>query len=69
VIRLFRMVNAAIGLDRMPQVIDGAFDLFYELFSQNSASTPVRRSGSPSCRTAFRSRSTASSSSTHDQRT
>ena len=69
VIRLFGMVNAAPGFDRMPQVIDGASDLFYELFSQNSASTPVRRSGSPSCRMAFRSRSTASSSSTHDQRT
>jgi enamine deaminase RidA (YjgF/YER057c/UK114 family) len=31
VIRLFGMVNAAPGFDRMPQVIDGASDLFYEL--------------------------------------
>ena len=32
VIRLFGMVNAAPGFDRMPQVIDGASDLFYQLF-------------------------------------
>ena len=32
VIRLFGMVNAAPGFDRMPQVIDGASDFFYELF-------------------------------------
>ena len=32
VIRLFGMVNAASGFDRMPQVIDGASDFFYELF-------------------------------------
>ena len=31
VIRLFGMVNAAPGFDRMPQVIDGASDFFYEL--------------------------------------
>ena len=31
-IRLFGMVNAAPGFDRMPLVIDGASDLFYELF-------------------------------------
>jgi enamine deaminase RidA (YjgF/YER057c/UK114 family) len=31
-IRLFGMVNAAPGFDRMPQVIDGASDFFYELF-------------------------------------
>jgi enamine deaminase RidA (YjgF/YER057c/UK114 family) len=31
VVRLFGMVNAAPGFDRMPQVIDGASDLFYEL--------------------------------------
>ncbi len=30
-IRLFGMVNAAPGFDRMPQVIDGASDFFYEL--------------------------------------
>ena len=30
VIRLFGMVNAAPGFDRMPQVIDGASDFFYE---------------------------------------
>jgi enamine deaminase RidA (YjgF/YER057c/UK114 family) len=32
VIRLFGMVNAAPGFDRMPEVIDGASDFFYELF-------------------------------------
>ena len=32
VIRLFGMVNAAPGFDRMPQVIDGASDFFYQLF-------------------------------------
>ncbi len=32
VIRLFGMVNAAPGFDRMPDVIDGASDFFYELF-------------------------------------
>ena len=32
VVRLFGMVNAAPGFDRMPQVIDGASDFFYELF-------------------------------------
>ena len=31
VIRLFGMVNAAPGFDRMPQVIDGASDFFYQL--------------------------------------
>jgi enamine deaminase RidA (YjgF/YER057c/UK114 family) len=31
VIRLFGMVNVAPGFDRMPQVIDGASDFFYEL--------------------------------------
>lgn len=31
-IRLFGMVNAAPGFDRMPQVIDGASDFFFELF-------------------------------------
>jgi enamine deaminase RidA (YjgF/YER057c/UK114 family) len=32
VIRLFGMVNVSPGFDRMPQVIDGASDFFYELF-------------------------------------
>ena len=32
VIRLFGMVNAAPGFDRMPQVIDGASDLFHDLW-------------------------------------
>jgi enamine deaminase RidA (YjgF/YER057c/UK114 family) len=32
VVRLFGMVNVAPGFDRMPQVIDGASDLFFELF-------------------------------------
>ena len=32
VIRLFGMVNVAPGFDRMPEVIDGASDLFYDLF-------------------------------------
>jgi hypothetical protein len=32
-IRLFGMVNAAPAFDRMPQVIDGAPDLLYELFA------------------------------------
>jgi enamine deaminase RidA (YjgF/YER057c/UK114 family) len=32
VIRLFGMVNVAPGFDRMPQVIDGASDFFYQLF-------------------------------------
>lgn len=32
VVRLFGMVNVAPGFDRMPQVIDGASDFFYELF-------------------------------------
>lgn len=32
VIRLFGMVNVQPGFDRMPQVIDGASDFFYELF-------------------------------------
>jgi enamine deaminase RidA (YjgF/YER057c/UK114 family) len=31
VVRLFGMVNAAPGFDRMPQVIDGASDFFYQL--------------------------------------
>src|SRR5262245_5268861 len=30
VIRLYGMVNVAPGFDRMPQVIDGASDFFYE---------------------------------------
>lgn len=30
-VRLFGMVNVAPGFDRMPQVIDGASDFFYEL--------------------------------------
>lgn len=32
VIRLFGMVNVVPGFDRMPEVIDGASDFFYELF-------------------------------------
>lgn len=32
VVRLFGMVNAAPDFDRMPQVVDGASDFFYELF-------------------------------------
>jgi enamine deaminase RidA (YjgF/YER057c/UK114 family) len=32
VVRLFGMVNVTPGFDRMPQVIDGASDFFYELF-------------------------------------
>ena len=32
VIRLFGMVNVAPGFERMPEVIDGASDFFYELF-------------------------------------
>jgi enamine deaminase RidA (YjgF/YER057c/UK114 family) len=32
VIRLFGMVNVAPGFDRMPDVIDGASDFFYQLF-------------------------------------
>jgi len=32
VVRLFGMVNAAPGFDRMPEVIDGASDFFYDLF-------------------------------------
>jgi len=32
VVRLMGMVNVAPGFDRMPEVIDGASDLFYELF-------------------------------------
>jgi enamine deaminase RidA (YjgF/YER057c/UK114 family) len=32
VVRLFGMVNVEPGFDRMPQVIDGASDFFYELF-------------------------------------
>ena len=32
VIRLYGMVNVAPGFDRMPEVIDGASDLFYEVF-------------------------------------
>ena len=32
VIRLYGMVNVAPGFDRMPEVIDGASDFFYELF-------------------------------------
>lgn len=32
VVRLFGMVNAAPGFDRMPDVIDGASDLFFEVF-------------------------------------
>jgi len=32
VVRLMGMVNVAPGFDRMPEVIDGASDFFYELF-------------------------------------
>jgi enamine deaminase RidA (YjgF/YER057c/UK114 family) len=32
VVRLFGMVNVAPGFDRMPEVIDGASDLLFELF-------------------------------------
>ena len=32
VVRLFGMVNVVPGFDRMPEVIDGASDFFYELF-------------------------------------
>ena len=32
VIRLYGMVNVAPGFDRMPEIIDGASDFFYELF-------------------------------------
>ncbi len=32
VIRLYGMVNVAAGFERMPEVIDGASDFFYELF-------------------------------------
>src|SRR5947208_2958681 len=32
VIRLYGMVNVAPGFDRMPEVIDGASDFFYQLF-------------------------------------
>ena len=31
IVRLFGMVNVAPGFDRMPQVIDGASDFFFEL--------------------------------------
>lgn len=36
VIRLFGMVNVAPGFDRMPQIIDGASDFFYELFGPSA---------------------------------
>lgn len=36
VVRLFGMVNVAPGFDRMPQVIDGASDFFYELFGPSA---------------------------------
>jgi enamine deaminase RidA (YjgF/YER057c/UK114 family) len=32
VIRLYGMVNVAPGFDRMPEVIDGASDFFYDVF-------------------------------------
>jgi enamine deaminase RidA (YjgF/YER057c/UK114 family) len=32
VIRLYGMVNVAPGFDRMPEIIDGASDFFYEVF-------------------------------------
>ncbi len=35
-IRLFGMVNAAPGFDRMPQVIDGASDFFYEVLGSKN---------------------------------
>jgi enamine deaminase RidA (YjgF/YER057c/UK114 family) len=36
VIRLFGMVNVTPGFDRMPEVIDGASDFFYELLGPQS---------------------------------
>jgi enamine deaminase RidA (YjgF/YER057c/UK114 family) len=36
IVRLFGMVNAAPGFDRMPEVIDGASDLFFELLGAQS---------------------------------
>jgi enamine deaminase RidA (YjgF/YER057c/UK114 family) len=36
VVRLFGMVNVAPGFDRMPHVIDGASDFFYELFGPDA---------------------------------
>ncbi len=61
VVRLFGMVNVGPGFDRMPNVIDGASDFFYELLGPEAASMPAPRSVWPSCRTGLRSRSTASS--------
>ncbi|MCC6778382.1 MAG: RidA family protein [Hyphomicrobiales bacterium] len=36
VVRLFGMVNVAPGFDRMPEVIDGASDFFYELLGPDA---------------------------------
>ena len=60
-VRLMGMVNVTPGFDRMPEVIDGASDFFYELLGRRTASTRAPPSGLPNSRTAFRSRSTGNS--------
>jgi lactoylglutathione lyase len=52
VVRLFGMVNAAPGFDRMPQVIDGASDFF--LRAVRSGKWPARTLGGRPCGTAAR---------------
>ena len=47
VVRLFGMVNAAPGFDRMPQVIDGASDLFFELWGAPHARTAIGQASLP----------------------
>jgi hypothetical protein len=67
VVRLFGMVNAAPGFDRMPQVIDGASDFSTSCSVRKTVSMHARRSASPNCRTGFRSKSMANSSFTPDR--
>ena len=51
VVRLFGMVNAAPGFDRMPEVIDGASDLFSSCSAQK---VPARALGGRACGTPAR---------------
>ena len=58
IVRLMGMVNVTPGFDRMPEVIDGASDFFYELLGPKNGQHARTAVGLAELPTAFRSRST-----------
>ena len=60
VVKVVGFVASAEGFTGQPAVVNGASELFGEVFG-DAGGTPAPRSGSPSCRSASRSRSSSSS--------